>query len=206
MAVQSKINASTPFERFAHWVLAISCLLLLVTGLGLLFKSWSWIAALFGGGWALKLVHDVAAWFFMAGLAMGFSVWSKDCLSFDEEDNKWFAKMGGYLQREPLHFNLYKFNPGQKLFFIWVIVGGIIMSLTGLALMFPESMSRGLVQFAGALHVLVMITMALFIIIHIYLGTIGNPGSVSAILSGKVSRAWARTHRPRWLEKHPNGL
>ncbi len=203
---QTKVAVTTVFERVAHWMLAISCLLLIFTGLGLLFQSWTLFAVIFGGALKLKSIHDVVAWVFVISLPLAFIAWGKECLSFDDDDKKWVMKAGGYLERGAVHFNMGKFNPGQKIFFVWVILGGFLMVLTGLALMFPDSVSRELVQWAGALHVLVMLTMAVFAIVHIYLGTIGNPGSVPAILGGWVTKEWAYTHRPKWMAKYPNGL
>ncbi len=206
MAQYKQIEVTTAFERMVHWILAISCLILVVTGLGLLFQKLTFIASLFGGPRGLKVAHDFVAWFFMVSLIPTFFMWLRDCFGLDDDDRQWIKVMGGYLTRKPVHLNMGKFNPGQKAFFWWVILGGVLMSLSGLALMYPDMVNRQTVQLAGATHVLVMLTLALFIIVHIYLGTIGNPGSASAIMSGRVNRAWARTHRPKWLEKNPNGL
>ncbi len=206
MATSARIEVTTAFERVVHWVLAISCLLLVVTGLGLLYKSWAIIPALFGGALALKKVHDFSAWVFMISLIPTFFMWLRDCSGIDKDDVEWFKVVGGYLTRKPVHLNMGKFNPGQKAFYWWVILGGILMSLSGLALMYPDSVSFNIVRLSGAVHVGTFITLALFILVHIYLGTIGNPGSVSAILSGRVNRSWAKVHRPKWLEKHPEGL
>jgi formate dehydrogenase subunit gamma len=206
MSQSAKIDVTSAFERVVHWVLAISCLVLVVTGLGLLYKSWTLIAAMFGGTLNLKIVHDFMAWVFMIALVPTLFMWIRDCFGLDSDDVAWFKVVGGYLTRKPVHLNMGKFNPGQKAFFWWVILGGILMSASGLALMYPDKVSTSTFQLAGAVHVLTFVTLALFIIVHIYLGTIGNPGSVSAILSGRVTRAWAKTHRPKWLAKHPDGV
>src|SRR5512138_1557008 len=143
MAQSAKIEVTTAFERVVHWVLAISCLLLMFTGLGLLYKSWTFLTGVFGGGLGLKAVHDVAAWFFMISLVPTFFMWLRDCSGIDQDDMEWFKVVGGYLTRKPVHLNMGKFNPGQKAFFWWVILGGILMSLSGLALMYPDSVTPG---------------------------------------------------------------
>jgi formate dehydrogenase subunit gamma len=201
-----KIAVTTVFERVAHWLLAISCLLLLFTGLGLLFQSWTLFAVIFGGAQKLKVIHDVVAWVFAIAIPLALVSWGKDCLFLDEDDMKWLKRAGGYLERGAVHFNMGKFNPGQKGAFVAIILFGILMVLTGLGLMFPDSVSRGLVQWAGALHVFGAMVMGVIVVVHIYLGTIGNPGSVPAILGGWVTREWANTHRPKWMAQHPNGL
>jgi formate dehydrogenase subunit gamma len=206
MATSTKIEVTTAFERVVHWVLAISCLALVITGLGLLYKNWTIIAALFGGALNLKRAHDSCAWVFMISLVPTFFMWLRDCAGIDKDDIEWFKVVGGYLTRKPVHLNMGKFNPGQKAFYWWVIIGGILMSLSGFGLMYPDKVSPSLFQMAGAVHVGIFIILALFILVHISLGTIGNPGSVSAILSGRVTKAWAKTHRPKWIAKYPNGL
>ena len=41
-----------------------------------------------------------------------------------------------------------------------------------------------------------------FFVVHLYLGTIGNPGTAPAMFTGFCSRAWCETHCPRWLAEH----
>jgi len=38
------------------------------------------------------------------------------------------------------------------------------------------------------------------IFIHIYLSTIGEPGTMHAMTRGTVSEAWAWTHHPAWYK------
>jgi len=201
MAKHDTVVASSAFERIVHWLFAVSCLALFLTGAGLMFKSWTWIPALFGGTARLKVVHDLSAWVFMVSLVLSLVVWAKDCLAFDSDDGKWLSNLGGYLSSQPVHFETGKFNAGQKVFFLVSIIGGVLISLSGLALMYPDNFSRDTVQLSGAVHVLTMAVMGIFVVAHIYLGTIGNPGTSSVMFSGKVSRAWARTHRSKWLRK-----
>ena len=42
------------------------------------------------------------------------------------------------------------------------------------------------------------------LIVHVYLGTVAYPGTLGAMLHGRVSRGWARLHHPRW-EKEQAG-
>ena len=39
------------------------------------------------------------------------------------------------------------------------------------------------------------------IVFHIYLGTIGEPGTFRSMTRGTVTRAWARLHHPRWFRE-----
>jgi formate dehydrogenase subunit gamma len=202
---QRKIEGSTMFERIAHWALAISCLALFLTGFGLMFKSWAWIPAFFGGTARMKAVHDWCSWVFMGSLVLSLVVWAKDCLP-EDGDGKWLSNFGGYLSSKPVHFESGKFNAGQKLFF-WLanVIGGALISLSGFAMMYPDKFTPDTVRLAGSIHVLFTAFMGMFVVAHIYLGTIGNPGTAAVMISGKVSRAWAKTHRSKWLKKQESG-
>ncbi len=201
------IQGSSAWERFVHWVLAVSFLVLLLTGLGMMFKAFGVISATFGGAQNLKAIHDWMAWVFMVSLVVSILTWAKDCISFDADDKAWLSKLGGYLGGEKTHFETGKFNAGQKLFFlVAVLIGGILMSLSGLAMMYPGAVSRGTVQLSQTVHSLFTLISGVFVLLHIYLGTLANPGTAGIIFHGRVTRAWARVHRSKWLKKQGAGI
>ena len=41
----------------------------------------------------------------------------------------------------------------------------------------------------------------MLMIVHVYLTTIGNPGTLEGMLYGNVRRIWARTHHPKWYKE-----
>ncbi|MEP4194714.1 MAG: formate dehydrogenase subunit gamma [Aliishimia sp.] len=126
-------------ERFAHWMLAGSFLILGLTGLVSLFgrkviipwlghDSFSTIAI------ASKWVHNNISWGFIIALVMIFVLWVVHNLP-DRTDIKWLLKGGGIFGGG--HPPAKKFNAGQKLIFWSVIVFGSVISATGLSLLFP---------------------------------------------------------------------
>jgi formate dehydrogenase subunit gamma len=127
-------------ERFGHWLMAGSFLVLGLTGLISLFgrkvmiplfghESFSTIAI------ASKWVHNNVSWAFMLGLVMVFFMWVVHNLPA-KSDLKWLAQGGGIF-RKGLHPPAGKFNAGQKLIFWSVIVLGASISASGLSLLFP---------------------------------------------------------------------
>ena len=52
------VQVTDSYERIVHWMLAISCLLLCITGLGMMFQIFNFFGALVGGLKNLKLVHN----------------------------------------------------------------------------------------------------------------------------------------------------
>ena len=131
------------FERFGHWLLASSFLVLGVTGLISLFGRKVLIPAFGHETFAFlavgsKWVHNNISWAFMVALVIIFVVWVVHNIP-DRTDLHWLAKAGGLFGGE--HPPAKKFNAGQKLIFWAVIILGGSISLSGLSLLFPFEMN-----------------------------------------------------------------
>ena len=126
-------------ERFGHWLLAGSFILLGITGLVSLFGR-TVLIPLFGHetfsvlALGSKWIHNNVSWAFMLALAMIFVMWVIHNLP-DRTDINWLLKGGGIFTDG--HPPAKKFNAGQKLIFWSVIVLGTSISVSGLALLFP---------------------------------------------------------------------
>ena len=126
-------------ERFGHWLLASSFILLGITGLITLFgrkvlipafghEAFSFLAVM------SKWVHNNISWAFIVALVIVFVAWVVHNIP-DRTDLRWLAKAGGLFGGE--HPPAKKFNAGQKLIFWAVIVLGGSISVSGLSLLFP---------------------------------------------------------------------
>ena len=51
------------------------------------------------------------------------------------------------------------------------------------------------------LHALGFVVIFPFFFVHLYLGTVGSPGSLPAMLTGWVTRAWLKKQHPKWLHE-----
>lgn len=220
-------------ERFSHWLMAGSFLILGFTGLMSLFgrvfliptfghQSFSMIARI------SKLVHNYISWAFMLGLIMVFVLWVVD--NFPKKiDFQWLKQAGG-LFTTGVHPPAGKFNAGEKMIFWIVIVLGVMMSATGLSLVFPFQISMfaptfeilnnlglpqliGLgelnsnlalqeeMQFTQLWHAIVGFIYMAIIFAHIYIGSIGMEGAYDAITKGKVDERWAKQHHDVWYKE-----
>ncbi len=188
-------------ERIVHWVLAASCLFCLFTGLGLQFQAWDFIPTILGGYYATKLMHIYSGIVFAGMLLYALYIWKKDC-TFEEADLQWVLKAGGYLWPVKDLPPVYKYNAGQKAFFWILIVCGAIIVVSGFVMWLwnPLSVPVIIARLSYMAHAGAVVLLGAFIVVHIYLGTIGNPGTASAMFSGEVTRSWCKTHCPRWLE------
>ena len=127
------------FERFGHWLLASSFIVLGLTGLISLIgrkllipsfghEAFSTVAT------ASKWVHNNISWAFIVALVIIFVVWVVHNIP-DRTDLNWLAKAGGLLGGG--HPPAKKFNAGQKLIFWSVVILGGSISVSGLSLLFP---------------------------------------------------------------------
>ncbi len=126
-------------ERFGHWLLAGSFIVLGITGLISLFGRKVFIPAFGHDAFSTlalgsKWVHNNVSWAFMIALVMIFIMWVIHNLP-DRTDVNWLLKGGGIFTKG--HPPAKKFNAGQKLIFWSVIVFGVSISVSGLSLLFP---------------------------------------------------------------------
>lgn len=127
-------------ERFGHWLLAGSFILLAITGLLTLFGRFAIIPLIGKDAFApvalaSKWIHNNVAWAFILGLIMVFVMWVSHNIP-NKTDLKWIA-VGGGLFKKGVHPPARKFNFGQKLIFWGVIVLGASISISGVSLLFP---------------------------------------------------------------------
>ncbi|MGG7567193.1 formate dehydrogenase subunit gamma [Rhodovulum sp. DZ06] len=131
------------WERFGHWLLAGSFVVLAFTGLWTLFgrlylmhvigkEAYAPIAA------ASKWVHNNLAWAFMLALVWVFVAWVAHNIP-NLNDLRWIRVAGGLFSKN-VHPPADKFNAGQKIVF-WSVIGlGVSVSVSGLSLLFPFEM------------------------------------------------------------------
>ncbi|MBM1633583.1 formate dehydrogenase subunit gamma [Sulfitobacter mediterraneus] len=126
-------------ERFGHWLLAGSFVLLGLTGLVSLFGR-VFIAPYLGREVnatllnASKWIHNNVAWAFIIGLVMIFVMWVVHNIP-NRTDLVWLRQFGGIIGKN--HPPAKKFNAGQKLIFWSVILFGTSIAVSGVSLLFP---------------------------------------------------------------------
>jgi len=196
------IKVTSGYERFVHWMLAISCLLLCLTGLGMMYESLNFFGAIMGGLKGLKLVHNFTGLVFGVSLILAVQMWWREAGIFVfPEDWEWIKAAGGYLWHVDKVPETGKYNPGQKAFFFTVAFFGVIMLITGFVMWFPSYLPIELVRWTYPLHVLGFVVIFAFFFIHLYLGTIGNPGSVQAMITGWMTKPVLKMLHPKWVKE-----
>jgi formate dehydrogenase subunit gamma len=189
-------------ERFVHWTLAVSFVILMLTGLAMLFGKhvllplfgyslFAWVAAF------SKNLHNFVGPLFILSVLVFIPMFIRDNL-FRSDDIQWLRKLGGLASGE--HVPSHRFNAGEKLVF-WgvVVVLGIVLGVTGLILDFPNfQQGRSVMQQASIVHAVAAMIAIAIILGHIYLGTIGMEGALDSMKTGYVDEAWAKEHHEYW--------
>lgn len=224
------IERFNSIERFTHWLTAVSFVILALSGLNMLYgryvlrpiigaTAFSWLT------WIGKLAHNYLAFAFMIGIVLMFVLWVRENIP-DRYDWQWLKQAGGFFSTHD-HPPAKKFNAGQKLVFWLVILGGVSLSLSGLALLFPFKLAwfshtfafldifgLGLptdltplqdTQLSQIWHAIIGLLMIALIIGHIYIGTIGMEGAFDAMGTGKVDLNWAEEHHNLWVAEMEQG-
>lgn len=132
------------------------------------------------------------------------NLWHRD-MDISETDRRWLDRVENYIaNRDNLLPLQDRFNAGQKLFYWLMLYGALLLLLSGVFLWLPEYIPRQ-AMWVRPLMVLIHEISALAtiggFIIHIYMGIFFVPGSMTAITTGWVSRAWARTHHRLWYAR-----
>ncbi len=222
----AKIRRFTGIERFAHWTMAVSFIILALTGLNLLYGRELLIPLLGKEAYASitqtgKLLHNTVAFAFMLGIVLAFVMWVLHNIP-NRTDLKWIAQGGGLLVKGK-HPPAKKFNFGQKIIFWSVVVLGVSISLSGLSLMFPYELPMFAktfavlnmvgfelqtdltaiqeMQYAQLWHSIIAFAFIVIIIAHIYIGSVGMEGAFDAMGSGEVDVNWAEEHHSLWVEE-----
>ncbi len=211
-------------ERTVHWITASSFIILAITGLNIMYGRYILQPILGGEMFATityygKLSHNYIAFAFMLGVALMFILWVRYNIP-KVRDLKWIAQGGG-LFTKGLHPEAGRFNAGQKLIFWSVILGGLSLGLSGVALLWPYEFTPWAgtfafinnfgfnlpteftvlqeVQLSVLWHTIVSFVMIVIVVAHIYIGSVGMEGAFDAVGSGEVDLNWAKEHHSLWV-------
>jgi formate dehydrogenase subunit gamma len=209
----------SPTERALHWAFGLLYLSLLATGLPLMFPALrGWIRGYAPVvGFRLHLAC-AALWIVvtLAVLALGDRrvlrrTW-RELTTFAREDAAWLRSfprwlVSGGAERADIDGEVGRFNGGQKLNALFVVVTSGLLLLTGLALVpIDGALLAALVTGPGSVdlwrraHAWLTLLALLPLAGHVFLALVFPPTrpSLRGMLSGAVDREWAVHHHPHW--------
>jgi len=191
-------------ERICHWLTGFSYLYCLATGLAFYTPYLFWLAIVLGGGPTSRFLHPfIGLLFFLAAMWMHW-IWRGD-VGITAEDRAWLDASKNYVEnRDDLVPPQGRFNAGQKLYYWAMFYGAFLLLFSGLFMWFPERIPFNL-RWIRPIMIFIhegaaLITIGAFII-HVYMSLFTVPGSLTAMLTGYVSKDWAWTHHRLWYRQ-----
>ncbi|SHL81058.1 formate dehydrogenase gamma subunit [Bradyrhizobium lablabi] len=197
-----KILRFKAFERFSHWLTAVSFVVLGLTGLNITFGKILLLPAVGPDAFseiseAAKYVHNFTSFSFMVGLILITVIFFRDNI-FGRVDLEWLKQGGGFIKNK--HAPAGRFNLGEKLVYWFSLAAGVAVSVSGVVLLFPfYGTNIADMQIAQVVHAVVAVLFVALILGHIYIGTLGMEGAFEAMGTGEVDLNWAKEHHDLWL-------
>lgn len=192
------VRKSSVDEILNHWILAGSCILLIITGFAFLFHLQP-ISAVFGGPNGMKEVHNWGGVVFALSLLYSMRHYLMDALDYDADDLQWFKVAGGYLSHKVTVPPMGKYNPGQKLYYLAVVAAGIAIAASGLGMWLMKD-NVAIMLLSHIVHNVAFVIFAIAVPVHIYLGTLANPGTFKLMVSGTLPLDEAKKRYPKWMK------
>jgi formate dehydrogenase subunit gamma len=199
-----KILRFKTFERFSHWLTAVSFVVLGLTGLNVTFGKIVLLPVVGPDVFsdisqAAKYVHNFTGFSFVLGLVFIIVIFFRDNF-FEKVDLDWLKQGGGFIKNK--HAPAGRFNLGEKLVYWLSLAAGIAVSASGFLLLFPFY-GTGIadMQLAQVVHAVVAVLFVALILAHIYIGTLGMEGAFEAMGTGEVDLNWAKEHHDLWLAR-----
>ncbi|MBN2963335.1 formate dehydrogenase subunit gamma [Sulfurospirillum sp. T05] len=203
-----KIKVFSLFNRVIHQIAAISFIVIIPTGIVMVFGSF------FGGGWFVTLCKDLHGLFtipFALVVIPMFFMWVKEAIP-NTDDIKWMMILGGYLSKEKKPIPAGKFNAGQKMWFWIATLGSLVMVITGVMMYlldFDMSMlvsltglsQIDLLRLAAILHNVVGFAVLALFITHVYMSMFAIKGAVHSIIDGHMEEEEVRILHSSYYKK-----
>lgn len=203
MSKSQLINRYTASERINHWAVAITFILLALSGLALFHPAFFFLSNLFGGGvWARILHPFIGVLLFVLFSIMAWRFAPSNRIT--DADREWMGRIKDVVLNNDDNLpEVGKYNAGQKYLFWALVVCIPLLFVTGVIIWqpyFAPIFPATLLRLAVLLHALAAFVSIAAIMVHIY-AAIWVKGSVRAMTRGTVSRAWAKYHHAAWYKE-----
>jgi formate dehydrogenase subunit gamma len=190
-------------ERILHWTVALSFILVALSGLALFHPAVFWLAQLFGGGPWTRVLHPFIG-LIMVGAFFIFAAryWKENVLQ--PRDWAWLRKIKDVIENR--HDGLPevgRYNAGQKLLYFTIVACLAVLLLSGIVIWrvyFTEYFSIGVIRVAALAHAFFAFLLFLGIIVHI-VSAFWIRGSIRAMTRGWVTLGWAWKHHRAWFRE-----
>ncbi len=191
-------------DRLCHWTIVFVGLVTFLTGFSFFYPSFQWLSGIVGTPQLAKVMHPffgIAMCLLLAVMLIRYYQHNK----WNKYDLPWMkAVVWVLLQKEENIPPVGHYNPGQKMLFRSFVVFVLAFLISGIMMWqpyFAPMFSAEAVNWATLVHSTCGVLMLLSLVVHVWMAC-WIEGSITGMLYGKVSKAWARKHHPAMLEEH----
>lgn len=194
------IQRYTASQRINHWIIALTFVLLTVSGLALFHPAFYWLSNVLGGGTWNRILHPfIGVLMFVCFFVFAARMFCSNMIK--SRDVQWLRHIPDVLnKRDEKVPDAGRYNAGQKILFFAMIILLLGLLLTGIVMWrsyFSYLFPIEIIRLASLLHALFAFILICAIIVHIYAG-IWVKGSVRAMTRGTVTPGWAWKHHRAW--------
>ena len=199
-------------QRLVHWLHTAAFIVLMVTGVIIYVP---WLGASLGageGGYAIRLAHRLGAVAFMLVPIIYVVLSPQELLAAMKRVFTWSKEDLGWLRAAPGYYFLGdeeamppqdKYNTGQKLFYLVVVVCMAGFIVTGLIMWFGKGiMPLWAFRWSVFLHDLCTIAYGAFFLVHFMLSVM-HPlmkGAIDGMLFGWMPEGYVKHHHAKYYE------
>jgi formate dehydrogenase subunit gamma len=210
---QKEILMFNTTQRLAHWLHTTAFVLLMITGAVIYIPWFSHSVGLGAGGYAVRLIHRLGAIAFMLVPIIYIIFSPREWAASMKLIFTWSEDDLGWLKATPAYYFLGdkeamppqdKFNTGQKLFYLVVVVCMVGFIITGLIMWFGKgAVPVWMFQWSVFLHDLCTIAYGGFFLVH-FMAAVAHPlmkGAIDGILFGWVSEEYVKLHHAKYYQE-----
>ncbi len=174
---EPRIVRYTAGTRINHWIVAISFVLLALSGLALFHPALFWLTNLFGGGPWTRILHPFVGCIMVAAFfLLGVKFWRDNYLQ--RRDWIWLRQINDVINnREENLPDVGRYNAGQKLLFFTIVACLIGLLPSGVVIWrvyFSEYFPIGVIRIAALLHAFCAFVLICAIIVPHLRGHLGQ--------------------------------
>lgn len=137
---EAQIERYSLFDRLLHWFVTLTFVYLLLSGLAIGYPRMAWLFDILGGGQIVRSMHPWMGAAFTLGIVVMLFAWTRS-MRFEPVDREWGRNLGRYAREGHVDLDVSKYNAGQKGYYWYAIVTGLLLLLTGIPLRFPSLMA-----------------------------------------------------------------
>jgi formate dehydrogenase subunit gamma len=151
----------------------------------------------------MKVWHNYAGIVFSISLFFTIFNYLPVSLRFGVDDMGWITKAGGYFSKKAAIPPQDIINAGQKLYYLFILFAGIAIAASGFFIWLRPQVAdiRKWVLLSHLVHNIAFDLFMIAVPLHIYLGTLANPGTLRIMITGTVPVEWAKKRHAKWVQK-----